>query len=182
MLPATAAQATDAELARIAAGGDTAAFERLYRRHVSRIYGVVLRLVGYNHAHDEDLVQEAFVRAWQKLDGFRQQSAFGTWLYRLAVNTALMALRARQHDPLRDSGEELADTPADEPFCAVARSELSAAIGRLPTRARAVWVLHDIEGWKHQEIADGLGMALDSSKAQLHRARGLLRAALGEYS
>jgi RNA polymerase sigma factor (sigma-70 family) len=182
MSPATAAAPTDASLARDAAGGDTGAFEQLYRRHAGRVHGAVLRLVGYDHGRAEELVQEAFVRAWQKLGSFRHESAFGTWLYRLAVNTALMSLRARHNDPLRDSGEELPESADAPPFCPVERDELTAAIGRLPPRARAVLVLHDIEGWKHHEIAEELGMAVGSSKAQLHRARGLLRTALGERS
>ena len=100
------AEAADADLVRAATDGDTAAFEMLYRRHVGRIHGTLLRLAGYDHARAEDLVQDAFVQAWQKLDSFRHQSAFGTWLYRLAVNTALMALRSRHADPVGMPGDE----------------------------------------------------------------------------
>jgi RNA polymerase sigma-70 factor (ECF subfamily) len=181
MPPARSAQpTTDAELVRAAADGDTRAFETLYRRHVDRVHGAVLRLAGYDQARAEDLVQEAFVRAWQKLGSFRHESAFGTWLYRLAVNTALMALRARGADPVRTMDEEHLPEIADNPFCAAERDELERAIAALPPRARAVLVLHDVEGWRHQDIAGELDMAVGSSKAQLHRARGLLRRALGE--
>jgi RNA polymerase sigma-70 factor (ECF subfamily) len=173
------AEPTDDDLVRDANRGNTRAFETLYRRHVARVHGAVLRLAGYDHGRAEELVQEAFVRAWQKLDSFRHQSAFGTWLYRLAVNTALMALRARASDPVSMPGEDaLPDAAADTDFCPAEREELEHAIAALPPRARAVLVLHDIEGWKHQEIALELGMAVGSSKAQLHRARGLLRSAL----
>jgi RNA polymerase sigma-70 factor (ECF subfamily) len=171
---------TDAELARAAADGDTRAFETLYRRHAGRVHGAILRLAGYDHARAEDLVQEAFLRAWQKLDGFRHESAFGTWIYRLAVNTALMALRARNADPVSIVDEDSLPEAGEQPFCAAERDELERAIAALPPRARAVLVLHDVEGWRHQDIAGELDMAVGSSKAQLHRARGLLRRALGE--
>ncbi len=179
MPSASAVETTDVELVQAARSGDTAAFETLYRRHVGRIHGTVLRLVGYDHGRAEELVQDAFVRAWQKLDTFRRQSAFGTWLYRLAVNTALMALRARAADPVRMLPEDTLPEAGDEPFCPAEREELERAIATLPPRARAVLVLHDVEGWKHRDIAAQLDMAAGTSKAQLHRARRLLRQALG---
>ena len=170
----------DAQLARSAARGDMRAFEALYRRHAGRIHGAVLRLVGGHHARAEELTQEAFVRAWQKLPGFRFESAFGTWLYRLAVNTALMDLRALKNDPVEQGVEEdaLPESGAS-PFCPAEREELERAVAALSPRTRAVLVLHDVEGWKHEEIATELSMAVGSSKAQLHRARRLLRHALG---
>jgi RNA polymerase sigma-70 factor (ECF subfamily) len=136
--------------------------------------------MGGRHARAEELTQEAFVRAWQKLPGFRFESAFGTWLYRLAVNTALMELRSQKNDPVDQGVEEnpLSESGAS-PFCPVEREELERAVAALSPRTRAVLVLHDIEGWKHEEIAAELGMAVGSSKAQLHRARRLLRSALG---
>ena len=165
-----------------AANGDRAAFQRLYRAHVDRIYGAILRLAGYDHARAEDLTQEAFIRAWQKLSGFRGDSAFSTWLYRLAVNVALMDLRARNpEDTVENEVLEAASEPLT-PFCAGERADLEQAVAKLPPRARAVLVLHDVEGWKHEEIGRELGMAVGSSKAQLHRARGLLRRMLGEAS
>lgn len=180
MSPTLDTAANDSELARAAADGDRAAFETLYRRHVDRVYGTLLRLSGYQHARAEDLLQEAFVRAWQKLGSFRHESAFGTWLYRLAVNTALMALRAAKADPVAFiDADHLPDVSAT-PFCPLEREELERAIAALPPRARAVLVLHDIEGWRHQDIGAELGMATGTSKAQLHRARSLLQRALGE--
>ena len=180
MPPAPAAADNDTDDARAAAAGDRQAFQRLYRRHVDRIHGAVYRLVGYDHARAEDLTQEAFVRAWQKLPGFRHESAFGTWLYRLSINVALMEVRARRADPVGYMDEETLPEHGETPFCAAEREELERAIGRLPPRARAVLVLHDVEGWRHEEIGGELDMAVGTSKAQLHRARQLLRKVLGE--
>lgn len=180
MTPATTAPAPDTEDVRAAAGGDRVAFQRLYRRHVDRVYGAVLRLAGYDHARAEDLTQDAFVRAWQKLAEFRHESAFGTWLYRLAVNVALMDIRSRGANPVGFVDEESLPEHGDTPFCAAEREELERAVGKLPPRARAVLVLHDIEGWKHEDISQELDMAVGTSKAQLHRARALLRKLLGE--
>ena len=135
----------DVQLARNAAGGDSRAFEKLYRKHVGRIHGAVLRLAGGRHARAEELTQEAFVRAWQKLPGFRFESAFGTWLYRLAINTALMDLRALKHDPVEQGVEEDAlPEPGAHPFCPAEREELERAVSSLSPRTRAVLVLHDI--------------------------------------
>ena len=171
----------DRGLAQSAAGGEVAAFEALYRRHIGRVHGVIARLVGHQGARAEDLAQETFVRAWQALPGYRFESAFGTWLYRLAANTALMELRARRSRPQSDGDAGLDDFGApDSAGHATALSmDLERAVATLPPRARAVLVLFDIEGWKHEEIAESLGMAVGSSKAQLHRARALLRKRLG---
>ncbi|HEX6833409.1 MAG TPA: sigma-70 family RNA polymerase sigma factor [Rudaea sp.] len=179
--PVTAAPArtTDEALVRRSAAGDVAAFEQLYRAHVGRVHGAILRLVGMDRARAEELTQDAFVRAWQKLAGFRFESAFSTWLYRLGVNTALMALRGGGNETAVDDEELEFAAGGDVPFCAGERADLERAVSDLPPRARAVLVLHDVEGWKHEEIAAELGMAVGSSKAQLHRARGLLRRALG---
>jgi len=180
--PAPAADPNDMDDVRAAAAGDRQAFQRLYRLHVDRVYGAVYRLAGFDHARAEDLTQDAFVRAWQKLSGFRGESSFGTWLYRLAVNVALMDIRARSADPVNMMDEDAIPDHGETPFCAAEREELERAIGKLPPRARAVLVLHDVEGWRHEEIGAELGMAVGSSKAQLHRARGLLRKVLGEHS
>ena len=174
----------DAVLVRRAAAADVAAFELLYRRHHRRVHGVIVRLVGHAGARAEDLTQEAFVRAWQALPSFRFESAVSTWLHRLAVNTALMELRARRSRPQADDDEDALDglsTP-DTAGRAVLGRDLERAVATLPPRARAVLVLHDVEGWKHEEIAEELGMAVGSSKAQLHRARGLLRTRMGEMA
>jgi RNA polymerase sigma-70 factor, ECF subfamily len=168
-------------LVRRAAAGDIAAFEQLYRDHVGRMYGAILRLVGMDRARAEELTQEAFVRAWQKLSSFRHESAFSTWLYRLGVNTALMDLRSRREEQSTDPVDLELAAGGDVPFCAAERGDLERAVSALPPRARAVLVLHDVEGWKHEEISNELGMAVGSSKAQLHRARGLLRRALADH-
>ena len=181
MSPAST-RANDSDDVRAAAAGDRHAFQRLYQLHVGRVHGAVYRLAGYDHARAEDLTQDAFIRAWQKLPGFRHESAFGTWLYRLAVNVALMDIRARGADPVSMLDDEHLPDTGETPFCAAEREELERAIGQLPPRARAVLVLHDIEGWRHEDIGSELGMAIGTSKAQLHRARSLLRKVLGESS
>ena len=168
----------DAALARSAAGGDATAFEALYRRHAARVHGVIARLVGFDRARAEDLTQDAFVRAWQALPAYRFESAFSTWLHRLAVNTALMDLRARRSRIQPDEDDEAYDRiglPDSAGHATALSLDLERAVATLPPRARAVLVLFDVEGWKHEEIAEALGMAVGSSKAQLHRARGLLR-------
>lgn len=175
--------AGDRALALAAAGGDQEAFAALYRRHSARVHGVVLRLAGWERGRAEDLVQEAFIRAWKALPQWRGEAAFGTWLYRLAVNTALMDLRARSARPGLDGHDEAAlerVPSADSAGRTAAAIDLAAAVATLPPRARAVLVLYDIEGWTHPEIADALDMAVGSSKSQLHRARGLLRERLGD--
>ncbi|HEY5803889.1 MAG TPA: sigma-70 family RNA polymerase sigma factor [Lysobacter sp.] len=174
-------------LVAAAARGEVRAFESLYRRHAGRVHGVIARLVGNQGARAEDLTQEAFVRAWQALPAFRFESAFSTWLHRLAVNTALMEMRSRRSRPQDDgdSDEEVFDLlgSTDSAGHTTALSmDLERAVATLPPRARAVLVLYDVEGWKHEEIAAELGMAVGSSKAQLHRARGLLRERLGGHA
>jgi len=166
---------TDGVDVQSAARGDVRAFERLYQRHAGRVHGVIRRLLGGAQARTEELVQDTFVRAWQRLDSFRSESRFSTWLHRLAVNTALMDLRANRSrpegrlDPDSDAWDgEHEESPG-------LRLDLERAVAGLPPRARAVLVLHDIEGWQHQEIGTELGMAVGTSKAQLHRARALLR-------
>ncbi len=184
-IAAEAVAEADAALVRSAAGGDSAAFASIYRRHAGRVHGVISRLVGGQGARAEDLTQEAFVRAWQALPKFRFESAFSTWLHRLAVHTALMELRSRRGGPRFDEDEEALDEvgTADSAGQGTALSlDLERAVATLPPRARAVLVLHDVEGWKHEEIAAELGMATGSSKAQLHRARQLLRGRLGEQA
>jgi RNA polymerase sigma-70 factor (ECF subfamily) len=166
-------------LVRRAQDGDMAAFERLYRDHVGRVFAVCLRLSG-DAALAEELAQEAFVRAWQKLGSFRGESAFSSWLYTLAVNTALSERRSRRRRTSRVFATDdlsVFDAPGRPP-----RPEhgfdLERAVAELPPGARAVLVLHDVEGYKHHEIAEMTGIAEGTSKAQLHRARRLLREAL----
>jgi RNA polymerase sigma-70 factor (ECF subfamily) len=184
-LPATVSPVDiDRSLVRAAIAGDTRAFESLYRRHVPRVHGVIARLVGHHGARAEDLTQDTFVRAWQALPGYRFESAFGTWLYRLAANTALMDLRARRSRPQADGdgGLDEIGTPDSAGHATALTLDLERAVATLPPRARAVLVLFDIEGWKHEEIAEALCMAVGSSKAQLHRARALLRERLGDMT
>lgn len=180
MARATETAADDATLARAAAHGDAISFESLYRRHCARIHGVLLRLAGYRRDRAEDWLQEAFLQAWQQLPSFRHQSAFGTWMHRLAVNTALMALRREQARPLAIADPAHLPDVAMDPTCPAEQQALIRAIAALPPRARTVLVLHDVEGWRHREIGKALGVAAGTSKAQLHRARGLLREVLGE--
>lgn len=183
---ATAATPADVDrgLAQAAAGGDATAFEALYRRHAGRVHGVIARLVGFDRARAEDLAQETFVRAWQALPAYRFESAFGTWLHRLAVNTALMDLRARR-SRVQGDGDEALDyvgAPDSAGHATALTMDLERAVATLPPRARAVLVLYDVEGLKHEEIAEALGMAVGSSKAQLHRARALLRERLEAHA
>lgn len=175
----------DEERALVAAAraGGTAAFESIYRRHAGRVHGVICRLVGGQGNRAEDLTQETFVRAWQALADFRHESSVATWLHRLAVNTTLMDLRSRRvrwHDEGDDIGLDVVGDPDSAGDRTALGMDLERAVASLPPRARAVLVLYDIEGWRHEEIAEELGMAVGSSKAQLHRARTLLRARLGE--
>ncbi len=173
----------DLVLVRAAVSGDARAFEALYRRHARRVFGIVWRLSGGQVARAEDLVQDAFIRAWQALPKFRFESSFSTWLHRLAVNTALMEIRSRSGAEDRETDDAALEHVASQDTAGQRMCEqmdLERAVASLPERARAVLVLYDIEGWKHEEIAAELGMAVGSSKAQLHRARNLLRARLGE--
>jgi RNA polymerase sigma-70 factor (ECF subfamily) len=170
-------------LVGLAMGGDLAAFESLYRRHRDRVHGLVWRLCGCDPALAQDLLQDTFVRAWSKLHLFRGESLFGTWLHRMAVNVALSdrrirVRRARFESALDETAERTAVGHRD--VHAADHRDLERAIARLPERARTVLVLFDIEGYGHAEIADITGMAEGSSKAQLHRARKLLREELGE--
>lgn len=172
------------EVVRAAAAGDVAAYEQLYRWHAPRLFAVVWRLCGGQQARAEDALQETFLQAWKALPTFRMDSSVATWLHRLAVNAALMELRARgnqAHDSLDDADLDLPEMQVHD-RCAGTERDLERVLATLPPRARAVLVLHDIEGWKHSEIAEQLQMAVGSSKAQLHRARGLLRARLGDMT
>jgi len=168
----------EASLVDAARQGDIAAFESLYRANRDRIYGLLWRICGGDVSLAEDLLQESFVRAWQKLDSFRGESRFGTWLHRLSANVALSDRRTRlrrvkNEVVMEESVERTA--VGDRDVFADKRMDLERAIARLPERARTVLVLFDIEGYRHLEISKMTGMAVGSSKAQLHRARKLLR-------
>jgi len=167
-----------------ATAGDRQAFEALYRVHVNRVFALCVRMTNDRSA-SEELTQDVFVRAWQKLSLFRGDSAFGTWLHRLAVNVVLNARKSEGRDRRRFGSKDA--EPDEEPaeLQLVARAEtpglamdLEQAISKLPPGARKVFVLHDVEGFKHEEIAEQLSITTGGSKAQLHRARMLLRQAL----
>ena len=152
---------------------DARAFESLYRLHVDRVYGLCLRMTG-NVSEAEDCTQDAFIQAWNKLDRFRGDSAFSTWMHRIAVNSVLGRMRKAKRD--RDRMQLAAET-APAPT-AVADSgelrDLAAAVDRLPQGARHVFVLHAVYGYSHEETGRMLDIAPGTSKAQLHRARRLL--------
>ena len=170
----TASPASEADLVRRARRGDVQAFEDLYRAHVGRVYAVSLRMVA-DATLAEELTQEAFVRAWRRLASFRGTSAFGTWLHRVAVNVVLDALRARRRWHDRFSDEPPARPPAAPDRDPTRSLDLERGIAQLPPRARAVFVLHDIEGYKHREIARLLDLSVGACKSHLHRARRRLR-------
>jgi RNA polymerase sigma-70 factor (ECF subfamily) len=172
-------RATELRLVRQAQAGDLVAFERLYRENERKVFGLCFRLSS-DPALAEELTQEVFVRAWRKLSSFRGESAFSSWLYPLTVNVALSERRSRRRRDARivatedpASLERAPRSPAPE-----AGFDLEKAMATLPPGARAVFVLHDVEGRTHEEIAQLLGLAPGTSKAQLHRARRLLREAL----
>ena len=162
-----------------AARGDVEAFEELYRANVSRVYLLCLRMCG-DPSLAEELAQEAFILAWQKLGSLRGASAFSTWLHRVTVNVVLGDRRstARREARVKPAGgDPPVDLSASEPFPGQAL-DLERSIAALPDGARTVFVLHDVEGYRHKEIARLTGLAVGTSKAQLHRARKLLRKAL----
>jgi RNA polymerase sigma-70 factor (ECF subfamily) len=168
--------ARDAETAdaALAASGDGRAFQRLYRTHVARIHSLARRMIGVEQA--DDVTQDVFVRAWTKLATFRAEAAFGTWLHRLAVNVMLArrTTRGTERGRYDESGEALA-APASRLASPEFSLDFEAALGQLPDGARQVFVLHDIEGYRHEEIAELLGIVTGTSKSQLHHARMALR-------
>jgi RNA polymerase sigma-70 factor (ECF subfamily) len=167
------------ELVQRAQAGDVRAFERLYREHVERVFAVCYRIVA-DRSKAEELTQDVFVRVWEVIGSFRGESAFPSWLHRVAVNVVLVELRTEKRyqqrvttvDDLEPFDKDARLAPPGEAL------DLETAMARLPRQARAVFVLHDIEGFRHEEIAEQLGLAVGTSKAQLHRARKLLREVL----
>src|ERR1700731_1661998 len=181
---------TEAEIIRRAQNGDEAMFEQLYRLHSRRVYAVCVRMVK-DPAEAEDLTQEAFLLLFRKIHTFRGESAFSTWLHRLAVNRVLMCLRRKSlpsvsiDEPL--DSNEASGPPAINPGSldsilegSLDRINLERCIKRLPTGYRTIFILHDVQGYKHQEIAEILGRSVGDSKSQLHKARGQLRGMLHE--
>lgn len=173
------AETNEAQLIARAQRSDSQAFESLYRMHVNRVYGLCLRMTG-NVSEAEDCAQDAFIQAWNKLDRFRGDSAFATWLHRIAVNSVLGRMRKskREHDRIQLAAR---DAPAASAVGdSGALRDLSDAIDKLPEGARHVFVLYAVYGYSHDEAGRMLGIATGTSKAQLHRARRLLAQQLGD--
>ena len=172
-------RAEERRLVDQARAGDMAAFEELYRRNVGRVYALCMRMAG-DASLAEELAQDVFVRAWERLGTFRGESAFSSWLHPITVNVALSERRARRRRTARVmTTDDLA--PFEKPTRAPgpeAGMDLEKALATLPPGARSVFVLHDVEGYRHQEIAELTGVAEGTSKAQLHRARRMMREAL----
>ncbi len=181
----TPGRAADAALVARCRAGDLAAFEELYKAHAGRLYSVACRMLG-NAAEAEDILQEIFLSAHRKLESFRGESALGTWLYRLATNRCLDHLRsraARTNERTAVLDDDFAGHLPEQPVLAdqaIARIDLERALTRLPDGCRAAFVLHDVEGLEHREVAEVLGIAEGTSKSQVHKARLRLRAILGE--
>ena len=164
---------------RRAQQSDARAFEALYRLHVDKVYGLCLRMTG-NVSEAEDCTQDAFIQAWNKMMKFRGDSAFSTWLHRIAVNTVLGRIRKSKREQDRvQAVNDVYTTRVDTGDSGELR-DLAEAINRLPERARHVFVLHAVYGYSHDEAAAMLGVAAGTSKAQLHRARRLLAQQLEE--
>ena len=179
------AEFNEAETIQRAKQGDAEAFQALYDRHKRRVYSLCLRMTA-NTAEAEDLAQEAFLQLYRKIATFRGESAFSTWLHRLSVNVVLMHLRKKSlpvvslEETTQGSGEE--DTPkkdfgADDVALAgsIDRLQLQRAVDSLPPGYRTIFVLHDVEGYEHNEIAGIVGCSIGNSKSQLHKARMKLR-------
>jgi RNA polymerase sigma-70 factor (ECF subfamily) len=164
----------DAVETALAASGDAHAFERLYRTHVGRVYALVRLMLDDEDA--DEVTQDIFVRAWQKLGTYRGEAAFSTWLHRVGVNVILarrQTLGVRRNRFLE--GDEVLDAVPSRRPGPETTLDFEAALARLPAGARQVFVLHDVEGYRHEEIAEMLGLAVGTSKSQLHRARMALR-------
>src|SRR4051812_25321871 len=177
--PAEASRADNAmavidDVVRRAQHGDVEAFEKLYRDHSGAMYALCRRMVG-DEQRSRELVQDVFVRAWQRLPSFQGHSALGTWLHRLAVNVVLEHLRAAKREMARfiddDEGDLSLPARASQPDL---QMDLDRAMAQLPAGARTVFLLHDVEGYSHDEIAQMTGIAAGTARAQLWRARRAL--------
>jgi len=188
--PAEPVAWTEATAIRHAQAGDAAAFEFLYQLHGRRVYALCLRMVS-NPADAEDLAQEAFLQLFRKISTFRGESAFSTWLHRMTVNVVLMRLRKKSlpTDSLEETIEPDAENSAPKRDVgapdlrlsgAVDRVNLERSIEKLPPGYRTVFVLHDVQGYEHNEIANIMGCSVGNSKSQLHKARTRLRELLQE--
>ena|SRR5436309_320501 len=182
LTPFSQTPAGESDAAR-AAAGDRRAFERLYRQNVNRVYSLCARMVT-DRTRAEELTQDVFVRAWDKLHLFRGESSFSTWLHRMTVNVVLNArksdgrTRSRFEETDEEMGLDALPAYSSSMIGAGEMLDIEAAIAKLPPGARRVFVLHDVEGYKHEEIAEQLGVTTGATKAQLHRARLLLRQSL----
>jgi len=174
---------SEAEAIERAKQGDASAFQVLYNLHKRRVYSLCLRMTA-NTAAAEDLTQEAFLQLFRKIATFRGESAFSTWLHRMAVNVVLMQLRKKGLNvvPLEDTMEGDEESPKKEPGAddvrlagSIDRLQLQQAIGELPPGYRMIFLLHDVQGYEHNEIADMVGCSIGNSKSQLHKARMKLR-------
>lgn len=170
-------RSADARLVARMQAGDLAAFEELYRQHSTRLYNLAWRMLG-GHADAEDALQEIFLQAFRKLDGFKGEAALGTWLYRLAMNLCLDRLRSRttrndrRTEPIDSRQFPARPTLAES---TVGRIDLERAVAQLPEGARAAFLLHDVEGFDHREVGAILGISEGTSKSQVHKARLKLR-------
>lgn len=179
--------ASDFDLVKAAAAGDTQAFEKLYEQHNRRVYSLCLRMLG-NATQAEDLTQEVFLQVFKKLGSFRGDSAFTTWLHRLTVNQVLMHFRKRgvklEHTSEEGDFTNVEETPLQSTrrTSMIDRLALDKAVAELPPGYRTVFVLHDVEGYEHGEIADMLNVSVGTSKSQLHKARMRLRDLLTKKS
>jgi RNA polymerase sigma-70 factor (ECF subfamily) len=179
--------ATDYELTQASAAGDMTSFEELYSRHSRRVYSLCLRMTA-NTAEAEDLAQEVFIQLYRKAGSFRGESAFTTWLHRLTVNQVLMHFRRRgvKVEQVTEDGESpqqvVLGTGNPSQMPVVDRIALDRAVSKLPPGYRAVFVLHDVEGHEHEEVARLLGCSVGTSKSQLHKARMKLRQLLRQQN
>lgn len=172
---------TDFDLIERARDGDQAAFRTLYETHVDRVFRLCFRMVG-DEASAREYTQDAFVRVWERLHQFRGDSAFSTWLHSITVSVVLNGLRKRdrrrkREKSLEDAGPLAGRRKGSEPGVA---DRLKSAVDGLPEIYRTVFLMYDLEGFPHKDIAEVLGVAVGTSKARLHRARELLRESLGE--
>ena len=178
---------SDLELAQASAAGDSAAFEQIYRRHFRRVYALCLRMLG-DPTQAEDLTQDVFVNLFNKIGSFRGDSAFTTWLHRMTVNQVLMYFRkaSTRSELTTDEGETpvqiVRGTEDPNAMPVVDRIALERAIAQLPPGYRTVFILHDVEGYDHDEIARTLGVSEGTSKSQLHKARLKLRTLIRQQS
>src|ERR1700730_11949481 len=182
------AERCEAETIRLAQGGDAEAFEKIYKTHSRRVYGLCFRMTG-NPTLAEDLTQDIFLQVFRKIQTFRAESAFSTWLYRLAVNVVLMRRRVKSLNetsldaPSEREGEALPPREIGRPdqrlSGVVDRVNLKRALRKLPRGYRQIFLLHDVLGYEHHEIAEALGCSVGNSKSQLHKARMRLRTILG---